>query len=170
MQGSSRVAKNDVVLPVGGGDNGKFPVLVTEGTLVIFHLVVLHKRKDLWGPDAEEFRPNRWEGEKASWVSIQLGSYSWRLMHWYRNSYLSGEVRAIVSDVSIILNSLPAVMRRRHGLTLFAEQFALTEASYTAIRLIQEFSNIESRDSQPWTESIGATCSNANGTKVAMMS
>lgn len=66
--------------------------------------------------------------------------------------------------------NLPTVMRRRYGLSLLVEQFALTEASYTAIRLIQEFSNIESRDSQPWTESIGATCSNANGTKVAMMS
>lgn len=50
------------------------------------------------------------------------------------------------------------------------EQFALTEASYTAVRLVQEFSSIESRDPEPWTESIGATCSSANGVKVAMMS
>lgn len=51
---------------------------------------------------------------------------------------------------------------------MFSEQFALTEASYTAVRLIQEFSDIESRDTRPWVESIGATCSNANGTKVSL--
>ncbi len=68
------------MLPVGGGDDGKSPVFVTEGTLVIFHLVVLHKRKDLWGSDAEGFRPDRWEGEKASWVSILLDICSWKLI------------------------------------------------------------------------------------------
>ncbi len=64
---------------------------------------------------------------------------------------------------------IPIVVRRGHGLFSLVEQFALTEASYTAVRLIQEFLDIESRDSRPWTESIGATCSNANGTKVALM-
>lgn len=49
------------------------------------------------------------------------------------------------------------------------EQFALTEASYTAVRLMQEFSAVVSRDSQPWTERMGATCSSANGVKVAMI-
>lgn len=49
------------------------------------------------------------------------------------------------------------------------EQFALIEASYTAVRLIQEFSSIESRDPRPWTENIGATCSSEYGVQIAMM-
>ncbi|KAL8837390.1 MAG: hypothetical protein Q9176_005696 [Flavoplaca citrina] len=125
VQGTSRVATKDVILPTGGGNDGKSPVLATAGTLVIFHFAVLHKRKDLWGEDADEFRPERWQDEKASWVSKQ---------------------------------SLTAI-----------QQFALTEASYTAVRLLQEFTGIESRDSQPWTESLGATVSSANGAKVSMM-
>ena len=52
---------------------------------------------------------------------------------------------------------------------LVAEQFALTEASYTTVRLVQAFSAIVSRDTEPWTETLGATCSSANGVKVAMI-
>lgn len=68
VQGSSRVALKDVILPKGGGDDGKSPVFAAAGTLVIFHFLALHKRKDLWGDDAETFRPERWHEEKASWV------------------------------------------------------------------------------------------------------
>ena len=49
------------------------------------------------------------------------------------------------------------------------EQFALTEAMYTTVHLLQEFSNIESRDPEPWTEQLGVICSSANGVKVAMI-
>jgi cytochrome P450 len=34
----------------------------------------LHRHKDLWGHDAEEFRPERWNYEKQSWVSPFLAS------------------------------------------------------------------------------------------------
>ncbi|KAL8938752.1 MAG: hypothetical protein Q9216_003724 [Gyalolechia sp. 2 TL-2023] len=68
VQGTSRVAVDDAILPKGGGIDGKSPVFVRAGTLVVFHFVALHKRKDLWGEDAEEFRPERWEKEKASWA------------------------------------------------------------------------------------------------------
>ena len=71
VQGTSRVAVKDTTLPTGGGDDGKSPILVTQGSLVIFHLFALHKRKDFWGPDADEFRPERWQDEKSSWVSTK---------------------------------------------------------------------------------------------------
>lgn len=67
VQGTSRVALNDTILPRGGGTDGNSPVFVRAGTLVVFHFVALHKRKDLWGEDADDFRPERWEKEKASW-------------------------------------------------------------------------------------------------------
>ncbi|KAL8669877.1 MAG: hypothetical protein Q9168_005550 [Polycauliona sp. 1 TL-2023] len=129
VQGTSRVATKDLVLPTGGGEDGKSPVFVSAGTLVIFHFVALHKRKDLWGADADEFRPERWQKEKASWNFLPFG----------------GGPRNCIG-----------------------QQFALTEASYTAVRLLQEFSGIESRDSEPWTECIGATVTSANGAKVAL--
>ncbi|CAF9934749.1 MAG: hypothetical protein HETSPECPRED_009343 [Heterodermia speciosa] len=130
IQGSSRVALKDIILPQGGGDDGKSPVFVAAGTLVIFHFMSLHRRKDLWGDDADEFRPERWQDEKASWNFLPFG----------------GGPRNCIG-----------------------QQFALTEASYTVVRLLQEFSGIESRDAQPWTESVGVTCTSANGAKIAMV-
>lgn len=48
------------------------------------------------------------------------------------------------------------------------QQFALTEASYTTIRLMQEFKKIESRDEGPWEESLTLTCVKRNGTNVGL--
>ncbi len=42
------------------------------------------------------------------------------------------------------------------------------EVSYTLVRLLQEFSSIESRDPEPWSEQLGVTFSNANGAKMTL--
>lgn len=40
-----------------------------QGLADIVHLQVylMHRRKDLWGEDAEVFRPERWETRKPGW-------------------------------------------------------------------------------------------------------
>ncbi|KAK6004829.1 hypothetical protein QM012_007608 [Aureobasidium pullulans] len=48
------------------------------------------------------------------------------------------------------------------------QQLALTEASYVTVRLLQEFGSVEPRDDKPWTESLGLTCVNKFGAKVAL--
>lgn len=49
------------------------------------------------------------------------------------------------------------------------QQFALTEASYTTVRLCQAFSGIESRDpSNEWCEQLQLTCVNHEGAKVSL--
>ena len=63
---NARVALVDTILPVGGGPSGRSPVLVPRGTAVEFHASALHRRSDLWGEDASEFRPERWEKQTAN--------------------------------------------------------------------------------------------------------
>lgn len=52
------------MLPLGGGKDGLSPTLVTKGTLVAYNLYALHRRTDIYGPDSEVFRPERWEDGK----------------------------------------------------------------------------------------------------------
>jgi hypothetical protein len=49
------------------------------------------------------------------------------------------------------------------------QQFALTEASYTIVRLVQEFGGIEDRDGTKWVEQLSLTVASNEGVKVGMI-
>ncbi|KAL8804631.1 MAG: hypothetical protein Q9182_002439 [Xanthomendoza sp. 2 TL-2023] len=116
---NSRMAIVDTVLPLGGGPDGKSPILIPAKSTVTWSLYTMHRRQEHFGEDAEEFKPERWETLRPGWEYLPF-------------------------------NGGPRIC--------IGQQFALTEASYTTIRLMQEFKDIESRDSEPWTESITLTC------------
>lgn len=58
---NNREAVKTTLLPTGGGPDGTSPIMVRKGELVVFSQYVNSRRKNLFGPDAEEFRPERWE-------------------------------------------------------------------------------------------------------------
>ena len=57
---NTRVANKDTMLPLGGGPDGKSPIFICKGQMIIYQIYSMHRRQDLWGPDAEQFRPERW--------------------------------------------------------------------------------------------------------------
>lgn len=57
---NSREALRDTTLPLGGGPDGTEPVFVPQGTQVGYQVFSMHRRKDVFGEDAEEFVPERW--------------------------------------------------------------------------------------------------------------
>lgn len=68
-----RFAKKTTIIPRGGGPDGQSPVLLRKGKGIGSSVYHLHRRKDLYGGDAEEFRPERWEGD-------QLADIGWGYM------------------------------------------------------------------------------------------
>lgn len=57
---NSREALQDTTLPVGGGPDGEAPILVPKGTQVGYQIFSMHRRKDIYGEDADDFLPERW--------------------------------------------------------------------------------------------------------------
>ncbi|KFX91306.1 hypothetical protein V490_05974 [Pseudogymnoascus sp. VKM F-3557] len=124
-----RYANRNTTLPVGGGPDGKSPVFVAKGQLIVYGVFSLHRRKDLYGEDADEYRPERWDGLRVSYEYLPF----------------SAGPRVCIG-----------------------KQFALTEAAYTLVRLVQEFEGIENRDSTPWLERFHLTLSSNSGVQVAL--
>jgi cytochrome P450 len=62
-----RVAARDSVLPTGGGPDRKSPIAIKKGQVVTYAIYFMHRSPDIWGEDALEFKPERWEGRKIGW-------------------------------------------------------------------------------------------------------
>ncbi|TGO52447.1 hypothetical protein BCON_0141g00190 [Botryotinia convoluta] len=130
---NARFAARDTVLPVGGGPDRKSPIFIPKGSAVAWSTYTMHRRTDIYGPDAEEFRPERWapeEGLRPGWGYLPF----------------NGGPRICVG-----------------------QQFALAEASYTIVRLLQEFGGIEDRDGTVWGEQLALTLCSAKGVQIGLI-
>jgi cytochrome P450 len=123
------------VLPRGGGEDGQSPVFVPRGAAVIYCVYAMHRRRDLFGADADAFRPERWAPD-APEGPLRPG--------W---AYLP-------------FNGGPRIC--------VGQQFALTNAGYTTVRILQTFAELENRDPEPWIEQLGVTLASRHGTKVGL--
>ncbi|KAF7868848.1 uncharacterized protein EAF02_009584 [Botrytis sinoallii] len=57
---NTRTSLNDTILPTGGGPDRKSPIFIKKGTAVAYSVYTMHRRPDLYGMDAEIYRPERW--------------------------------------------------------------------------------------------------------------
>ncbi|KAF2437726.1 cytochrome P450 [Karstenula rhodostoma CBS 690.94] len=61
---TGRIAIRDTVLPSGGGPNHDQPLPVPAGTFAISNAWGVHVSKEIYGPDANEWKPERWNNFK----------------------------------------------------------------------------------------------------------
>lgn len=121
---NSRRSKIDTTLPRGGGPDGLSPVFIPKGIEVNYSVYAMHHSKELWGPDANEFVPERWQGRKSGFEYLPF----------------NGGPR------SVSLYFIPAFALRHsnYGVRIcLGQQFALTEAGYVTVRLLQRFDKID---------------------------
>ena len=58
---NARICVQDTVLPTGGGDDRNQPIAVMKGQRLLYCVYAMQRRPDIWGPDAAEFIPERWD-------------------------------------------------------------------------------------------------------------
>ena len=86
---NQRYTRKDTVLPHGGGPDGKSPMFAAKGSRVFYSVYAMHRLPEIWGPDAQEYRPERWLDEKnplrPGWgflVSLNFPRYSRSALSW----------------------------------------------------------------------------------------
>ncbi len=149
---NAKFANKDTMIPKGGGPDGESPIFIHKGQMVVWNTYAMHRREDLWGKDAAEFRPERWEG----------------LLPGFSYLPFNGGPRICPGELNPchIVFALSALMARANN--SIGQQFALTEASYTLTRVFQSFSKIEVVPEdvhKPWIENLTLTCA-VNGVNV----
>lgn len=112
--------------------------------MIAYNVFAMHRRADLWGPDARTFRPERWE---------ENAKHGWEYLPF------NGGPRICLGRKLFTLPRLSVLERGEFSTVMTKtdssiEQYALTEASYTVVRLMQHFDCLESADPDPRLEPI----------------
>ena len=144
---NARVANKDTILPHGGGADGESNVLVQKGQRVVFSTWATHRSTRSFGDDAYEFRPERWEhlkGELPGFLPFSSGPRACPGRK--HNTFQILGSRELCTDRFLII-----------------EQYALIEASYVTVRILQTFSKIRNCDPRPWKERMELNLFNDNG-------
>ncbi|KAG7191434.1 uncharacterized protein KQ657_003481 [Scheffersomyces spartinae] len=55
-----RVPIRDTTLPRGGGEDESSPIFLPKGSMVAYNVYSMHRNKDVYGENAEDFVPERW--------------------------------------------------------------------------------------------------------------
>ncbi|ORY60997.1 cytochrome P450 monooxygenase [Pseudomassariella vexata] len=108
----TRTSLQPATLPTGGGPDQCSPISIAKGTTVMFSQYSLHRRPEIYGMDAAIFRPERWESGSA-----------------------------IVSEdpTHQKMGYMPFGAGSR---TCLGMDFALTEAAYAIVSMLQAFPSI----------------------------
>lgn len=70
---NSRACLSSAILPFGGGPDGSSPTFVQRGDTISMNFYTLHRNPEIYGFDAEEFRPERWEILRPNWEYLPFG-------------------------------------------------------------------------------------------------
>ncbi|KAL9639446.1 MAG: hypothetical protein Q9164_000920 [Protoblastenia rupestris] len=70
---NQRWSNKDTILPRGGGQDEGSRLAIPQGSNVYIAVYSMHRRKDIYGEDADEFRPERWRDLRPGWGFVPFG-------------------------------------------------------------------------------------------------
>ncbi|TLD20553.1 hypothetical protein PspLS_08711 [Pyricularia sp. CBS 133598] len=129
---NGRMAVRDTVFPVGGGPDGKAPLLVTKGSTVLFSVFAMQRRTDLWGDDAEEFKPERWDPESGD-----KGRHGWEYLPFLGGPRICPGQKFALTQISHVLARLAYKFERIENLDPreWREQWTLSVAPKDGVKV-----------------------------------
>ncbi|KAF2662187.1 cytochrome P450 [Lophiostoma macrostomum CBS 122681] len=68
-----RICLKDTVFPCGGGPDGTMPLYLRKGDLIEADYRTMMRDPEFWGPDANEFLPERWQKVRPTWEYTPFG-------------------------------------------------------------------------------------------------
>ena len=103
--------------------------MVRKGEAVTYTPYVMHRFKRLYGEDVDVFRPERWDPDVKNPVNLKNIGYGYLPFNGGPRVCLGRKI------------SLNASLFTQH--LLYLEEFALLEAGYVVVRMLQEFRRFE---------------------------
>ncbi|KAJ3969298.1 cytochrome P450 [Lentinula raphanica] len=117
-------------------------VFIPSNTTILYNTFLIQRRKDLWGEDAEDFRPERWLSDRIYDADVDGRTGEENLLS---KVIRDGDgLERMIQDPFIFLpfHAGPRVC--------LGQNFALNEASYFLVLLLQRFKSFElAEDSMP---------------------
>mgnify|MGYP001657742863 CR=1 FL=1 len=148
---NARVANKHSTLPTGGGADGRLPVLVRKGDIVVFSTWARHRLGKEFGDNSEKFYPERWEDlspEMPGYIPFNKGP---RICPGRKSlPFVSLVILRIMLTDSVL------------------EQYAVIVLTYIVTRMFQTFSSVSNYNTKEWTERISMTLENENGVLVGL--
>lgn len=140
----NRVALRDTMLPTGGGADMRSPIFVKKGTSLTTSFYALHRLPEIWGADAEVWRPERWLQPNPGIQGGEEGLI--KVGHWTFLPFGGG----------------PRIC--------LGMQLALTEVGYAIGRVVERYREVECKD-EVWdfVEEWKITTVSRNGAKVRLV-
>ena len=164
MATNSRKANKETLLPRGGGPDGSRPILVPKGTMARWSSHALHRDKAVFGADADEFRPERWDAD------LRVRS----VLSFFFPPSLLLLLLLLIIIVNAVKANRPLVLTKgplsweyipfSGGPRICpGQQFALTQIAFTLFEFFRTFRTIEAQDSGPLLAQTNLTISFPHG-------